>query len=311
MASQTWNGLTSQADVVWGHPVPRLPSLSDCFAKKWGERVHWIFICSFNTMFLWVHRHGGDVLPSHMAREWSCTQRAHTHPLGASMNLPLQQQSPLSAHACLLTCDISPWFQSDFRSWFLGPPLPVSRAAAVRSLHDERRWRCSETWPFSSSQSPLGVNNPWVPDKTRRDSILSDRILSIQSWNTPMCLRHWYQSFESFAIQWGTEFCSCLFSGTFEQWELECWQLWQLGENRDSENSVGEGEGGMIWENSIETYTLPYVKQITSASFMCDAGHPKPGLCDNLQGWRGWRGHLYSCGWFILVDGKNHHNVAK
>ena len=25
-------------------------------------------------------------------------------------------------------------------------------------------------------------------------------------------------------------------------------------------DSVGEGEGGMIWENSIETYTLAYVK---------------------------------------------------
>ena len=25
-------------------------------------------------------------------------------------------------------------------------------------------------------------------------------------------------------------------------------------------DSVGEGEGGMIWENSIETYILPYVK---------------------------------------------------
>ena len=24
-------------------------------------------------------------------------------------------------------------------------------------------------------------------------------------------------------------------------------------------DAVGEGEGGMIWENSIETYTLPYV----------------------------------------------------
>ena len=23
--------------------------------------------------------------------------------------------------------------------------------------------------------------------------------------------------------------------------------------------SVGEGEGGMIWENNIELYTLPYV----------------------------------------------------
>ena len=25
-------------------------------------------------------------------------------------------------------------------------------------------------------------------------------------------------------------------------------------------DSVGEGKGGRIWENSIETYTLPYVK---------------------------------------------------
>ena len=25
-------------------------------------------------------------------------------------------------------------------------------------------------------------------------------------------------------------------------------------------DSVGEGEGGMIWENSIETRILPYVK---------------------------------------------------
>ena len=25
-------------------------------------------------------------------------------------------------------------------------------------------------------------------------------------------------------------------------------------------DSVGEGEGGMIWENSIETFQLPYVK---------------------------------------------------
>ena len=27
-------------------------------------------------------------------------------------------------------------------------------------------------------------------------------------------------------------------------------------------DSVGEGEGGMIWENSIEICILPYVKQI-------------------------------------------------
>ena len=33
-------------------------------------------------------------------------------------------------------------------------------------------------------------------------------------------------------------------------------------------DSVGEGEGGMIWENSIETYTLPQVKQPVGVWFM-------------------------------------------
>ena len=33
-------------------------------------------------------------------------------------------------------------------------------------------------------------------------------------------------------------------------------------------DSVGEGEGGMIWENGIETCTLSYVKQITSPGLM-------------------------------------------
>ena len=36
-------------------------------------------------------------------------------------------------------------------------------------------------------------------------------------------------------------------------------------------DSVGEGKDGMIWENSIETYTVPYVKQMTSASSRYEA----------------------------------------
>ena len=35
-------------------------------------------------------------------------------------------------------------------------------------------------------------------------------------------------------------------------------------------DSVGEGEGGMIWEKSTETCILPYVKQMTSPSLMQD-----------------------------------------
>ena len=41
-------------------------------------------------------------------------------------------------------------------------------------------------------------------------------------------------------------------------------------------DSVGEGKGGMIWEKSIKTYLLPYVKEITSPSPMHERGHSKP-----------------------------------
>ena len=49
-------------------------------------------------------------------------------------------------------------------------------------------------------------------------------------------------------------------------------------------DSVEEGEGGMIWENSTETCILPYVKQLTSASLMHEAEHPNPVLWDNPEG---------------------------
>ena len=65
----------------------------------------------------------------------------------------------------------------------------------------------------------------------------------------------------------------------------------------------------MILENSVETYTLPYVKQITSGSLMYNIGHPKPVLCDNLEGWdgegagRGFRMEgTYVCLWPIHTD---------
>ena len=38
-------------------------------------------------------------------------------------------------------------------------------------------------------------------------------------------------------------------------------------------DSVGEGEGGMIWENAIETCKLSYVKQISSPGSMHDTGY--------------------------------------
>ena len=47
---------------------------------------------------------------------------------------------------------------------------------------------------------------------------------------------------------------------------------------------VGEGEGGKIWENSIETCRLPYVKWMSSESLMHEAGHSKLVLWDNPEG---------------------------
>ena len=63
-------------------------------------------------------------------------------------------------------------------------------------------------------------------------------------------------------------------------------------------DSVEEAKSGMIWEKSIETCTLPYVKQITSASLMHEAGHPKQVLQDNPEGWGGEGG-----GWGFRIRG--------
>ena len=49
-------------------------------------------------------------------------------------------------------------------------------------------------------------------------------------------------------------------------------------------DSVGEGKGGMIWENSIETCILPYVKRMSSASSTHEVGHPKSVFWDNPEG---------------------------
>ena len=46
---------------------------------------------------------------------------------------------------------------------------------------------------------------------------------------------------------------------------------------------VGEGKDGMNWENSIETYTSAYIKQMTSVSLIHETGHPGPVLWDNLE----------------------------
>ena len=75
---------------------------------------------------------------------------------------------------------------------------------------------------------------------------------------------------------------------------------------------MGEGEGGMIWENGIETCIISYVKRIASPGSMQDT------VCSGLVHWddpKGWYGegggrrvqdgeHMYACGGFISVCGR-------
>ena len=74
---------------------------------------------------------------------------------------------------------------------------------------------------------------------------------------------------------------------------------------------MGEGEGGMIWENDIETHII-YVKRIASPGSMHDTG------CSGLVHWEdpeGWDGegigkevqdgeHVHTRGGFMMMCGK-------
>ena len=76
-------------------------------------------------------------------------------------------------------------------------------------------------------------------------------------------------------------------------------------------DSVGEGEGGMIWENGIDMYII-YVKQIASPGSMHNTGCLGLVHWDNPEGWYGegggWRvqdgEHVYTHGRFMLMYGK-------
>ena len=84
-------------------------------------------------------------------------------------------------------------------------------------------------------------------------------------------------------------------------------------------DSVGEGEGGMIWENSIETFILSYVKQIASPGSMHETGCSGLVHWDDPVGWVGEGGgredqdgeHLYTRAWFMSMYGKTHYNIIK
>ena len=99
--------------------------------------------------------------------------------------------------------------------------------------------------------------------------------------------------------------------------------MWDSKSDTDVKNrlldSVGEGKGGMIWENSSETCILLYVKQINSPGSMDKTGHSRPWHWDDPEGWDGEGGgrevqdggHTYIHGWFMSMYGKNHYNIVK
>ena len=92
-----------------------------------------------------------------------------------------------------------------------------------------------------------------------------------------------------------------------------------VGKKRDifcafifSKDSVEEGEGGMIWENGIETCIISYKKQIASPGSMQDIGCMGLVHWDDPEGWYGEGcgrgaqdgGHVYTCGGFMWMYGK-------
>ena len=59
----------------------------------------------------------------------------------------------------------------------------------------------------------------------------------------------------------------------------------------------GEVEGRIIWENSIETCILSYVKQIPSPGLMHEAGCSVLVHWDDPEGWDGEAGGRGGSGW--------------
>ena len=92
--------------------------------------------------------------------------------------------------------------------------------------------------------------------------------------------------------------------------------MWDSKRDTDEKNrlldAVGESEGEMIWENSIETCILSYVKQIASPGSMHETGCSRLVHWDDPEDWDGKGGgrkgqdreHMYTHGWFMSMYAK-------
>ena len=84
---------------------------------------------------------------------------------------------------------------------------------------------------------------------------------------------------------------------------------------------MGEGEGGKIWENGIETCIISYMKLVASPGLMHNTGCLRLVHWDDPEGWYweggGRREEDSGCGtrvylWWIHVDiWQNQYNIVK
>ena len=81
---------------------------------------------------------------------------------------------------------------------------------------------------------------------------------------------------------------------------------------------VGEVEGGIIWESSVKTCILSYVKQIAGPGLMHETGCSGLGPWDDPGGWDREGGgtgvlygeHMCTHGWLMSMFGKIHYNIV-
>ena len=84
-------------------------------------------------------------------------------------------------------------------------------------------------------------------------------------------------------------------------------------------DSVGEGKGGMFWENSLETSILSRVKQITSPDWMpetstqgwCTGKTQRDGIWKEAGAGIGMGNTYKSMADSCQVYDKNHYNIVK
>ena len=82
-------------------------------------------------------------------------------------------------------------------------------------------------------------------------------------------------------------------------------------------DSVGEGEGGMNWENGIEICIISYMKRVASPGSMHDTGCLGLVHWDDPEGWEEGDGrgvqdgkHMQTHGLFISMYGKNRYKFV-